>query len=106
MYVQELKYAKQGRKYRGRITLSDSEDEKLVSKLLIPGQNIEISDEWYEVIPEEAINWLKDYVPKLAGVLSEDVTSKVSSVIRESMMTGSTLNERMKALRERIDSTD
>lgn len=52
------------------------------------------------MIPEEAIEWLKDYVPKLAGVLSEDVTSKVSSVIRESMLTGSTLQERMKALRE------
>ena len=52
------------------------------------------------MIPEEAVNWLKDYVPKLAGVLSEDVTTKVNSVIRESMMTGTTLQERMKALRE------
>ena len=101
MYVQELKKAKQGRKYRGKITLSDDDaEERLIEELQ---KFIDESDEWYEVIPEEAVNWLKDYVPKLAGVLSTDVTSKVSSVIRESMMKGSTLNERMKALRESSD---
>ena len=106
MYVQELKYAKQGRKYRGKITLSDKDEDAELIEILqafIRGdmpEEWDVSDEWNEVIPEEAINWLKNYVPKLAGVLSTDVTSKVSSVIRESMMTGSTLKERMKALRE------
>ena len=63
----------------------------------------DVSDEWNEVIPESAVNWLKDYVPKLAGVLSEDVLEKTREVIRGSMMTGSTLQERMKALRESSD---
>lgn len=63
----------------------------------------EVSDEWNEVIPESAVNWLKDYVPKLAGVLSTDVLEKTREVIRSSMMTGSTLQERMKALRESSD---
>lgn len=61
------------------------------------------ASEWHEVIPEEAVKWLEAYVPKLAGSISEDVLQKVCSVIRESMMTGSTLQERMKALRESSD---
>ena len=98
VYVQELKYAHEGKKYRGKITLSDDDaEERLIEELQ---KFIDESDEWYEVIPEEAVNWLKDYVPKLAGVLNSDVIEKVSSVIREAMMTGSTLQERMKALRE------
>ena len=100
MYVQELKNAKQGRKYHGKITLSDTEEEKLIEALESFMNGAEISDEWEEVIPESAVNWLKDYVPKLAGVLSEDVLERTREVIRSSMMTGSTLQERMKALRE------
>ncbi len=61
------------------------------------------ASEWHEVIPEEAVRWLEGYVPKLAGSINEDVLTNVGSVIRESMMTGSTLQERMKALRESSD---
>ena len=83
-----------------QITLSDTEEEKLIEALESFMNGAEISDEWEEVIPESAVNWLKDYVPKLAGVLSEDVLERTREVIRGSMMTGSTLQERMKALRE------
>ena len=100
VYVHELKKAREGKKYHGRITLSDEDDEARLIASLEKFISSEEAEEWHEVIPEEAVNWLKDYVPKLAGVLSEDVTSKVNSVIRESMMTGTTLQERMKALRE------
>ena len=95
-----MKKAREGEKYHGRITLSDEDDEARLIASLEKLISSEEAEEWHEVIPEEAVNWLKDYVPKLAGVLSEDVTTKVNSVIRESMMTGTTLQERMKALRE------
>ncbi|MBQ3395474.1 MAG: minor capsid protein, partial [Synergistaceae bacterium] len=103
VYVQELRHAKQGTKYHGRINLSDKDEEEKLIEVLQAFMNEEVSDEWQEVIPESAVNWLKDYVPKLAGVLSADVLEKTREVIRGSMMTGSTLQERMKALRESSD---
>ena len=103
VYVQELRHAKQGTKYHGRINLSDKNEEEKLIEVLQAFMNEEVSDEWQEVIPESAVNWLKDYVPKLAGVLSADVLEKTREVIRGSMMTGSTLQERMKALRESSD---
>jgi len=100
VYVQELRHSRQGTKYHGRINLSDKDNEEKLIEALEKFMNAEVSDEWNEVIPESAVNWLKDYVPKLAGVLSEDVLEKTREVIRSSMMTGSTLQERMRALRE------
>lgn len=58
------------------------------------------SNEWNEIIPIEAVNWLEGYVPMLAGVLSTDVLEKTREVIRNSLIEGSTLKERMSALRE------
>lgn len=104
LYVQELKSAKQGKKYHGKITLSDKDSDEELRELLNKFMSIDNSEEWQEVIPEEALNWLKDYVPKLAGVLSEDVLEKTREVLRDSMMRGTTLQERMKALRESSDT--
>ena len=100
LYVHELKAAHEGRKYQGKVKLSDlSEDERL-RELLNEFIGLDASGEWYEIIPQEAVNWLEEYVPKLSGILSVDVLDRVREVIRTSMIEGSTLQERMKALRE------
>lgn len=100
LYVQELKTAYRGRKYRGKVTLSELPEDELIKELLRAFIELESSGEWYEIIPMEAVNWLNDYVPKLAGVLNIAVLEKTREVIRDSMLEGSTLQERMKALRE------
>lgn len=58
------------------------------------------SNDWNEIIPIEAVNWLEGYVPTLAGVLNTAVLEKTREVIRSSLLEGLTLKERMKALRE------
>ena len=100
LYVQELKAAYEGRKYRGKVRLSDLSEDERIMELLRDFMELETSNEWYEIIPIEAVNWLNEYVPKLAGALSTDVLEKTRDVIRNSMLEGSTLQERMKALRE------
>ena len=99
VYVQEVKAAHEGRKYRGRVKLSDISDDMLreLLELFIEGEDY---DGWSEIIPQSAIDWLKDYVPKLAGNLNESVLQRVQEVISQSLYDGSTLQERMKALRD------
>ena len=94
-WLQELYlYEIRGKKYKGKITLSEGDD---VKELL---QDFIYSGEWNDVIPEDAVNWINNYVPKLAGVLSQDVLEKTRDVIRNSLLEGSTLKERIKALQE------
>ena len=62
--------------------------------------HMEKSSSWDAVIPVEAVNFLDGYVPKLAGNLRESVLEKTRDVLRKSMLDGSTLQERMKALRD------
>ena len=100
LYVQELKSAYQGRKYQGKVTLSEIPEDERIKELLRDFIEIDVSNEWYEIIPMEAVNWLNDYVPKLAGIFSASVLEKTRGVIQKSMIEGSTLQERMKALRE------
>ena len=100
LYVQELKAAYLGRKYQGRVTLSDLSEDEQIKELLRDFIELDASEEWYEIIPMEAVNWLNDYVPKLAGIFSASVLEKTREVIQKSMLEGSTLQERMKALRE------
>ena len=52
------------------------------------------------MIPQAAIDWLEDYTPTLAANLSNSVLEGVREVMRDSLQSGSTLQERMKALRE------
>lgn len=90
LYVHEVS----GRKYRGKITLAEGDD---IRELL---ENFIVSNEWNDVIPEDAVNWINDYVPKLAEVFHNDVLEKTRDVIRQSLINGLTLQERVKALRE------
>jgi SPP1 gp7 family putative phage head morphogenesis protein len=100
LYVEELKAAKSGYRYRGKVSLSDMPGEDELREILQKFMDNGVSDEWDAVIPQEAIDWLKDYVPKLSGNLGAAVSQKVNEVIRSSMQSGSTLKERMTALRE------
>lgn len=98
VYLQELRAANQGKKYRGKITLSDMPSDDELRGIL--GDFISGSETWDKVIPQYAVKWLDGYTPKLAGVFSGSVLEKTRDVIRNSMIEGSTLQERMKALRE------
>ena len=100
LYVQEIKAAYSGHKYRGKVTLSELPEDVRIMELLRKFIELDTEEEWFEIIPMEAVNWLNEYIPKLAGVLSVSVLEKTREVIRASMLEGSTLRERMKALRE------
>ena len=87
LYLQEIR----GKKYRGRITLADiPADEEL--------RGILSSENWDKVIPRDAVEWLDSYTPKLTGVYSNAVLEKTRKVIRNSIIEGATLQERIKAL--------
>ena len=100
LYVEELKAAREGVKYRGKVTLADVPSDDELRRILEAFMSFEDVDGWEAVIPQDAIDWLEDYVPKLSGKWSSDVLERVSEVIRASMLEGGTLQERMKALRE------
>ena len=100
VYVQEVRAAYEGREYRGCVTLSDVPEEARLMELLRKFIELDAVNEWYEIIPMEAVNWLNEYVPKLSGIYGASVLERVSEVIQASMLEGSTLQERMKALRE------
>ena len=87
-------YERRGKKYKGKITLSEGDEVKELLESFI------VNGEWNDVIPEDAINWIKNYVPKLAGIFKEDVLEKTRDVMLVSLFEGSTLKERVKALRK------
>ena len=98
VYIQEVKASANKRKYRGRITLADNlNDDEIREGLLnfIAGDS-----EWHDVMPEAAVKWLEGYVVTLGSGLSRSVEEKATSVIRQSMLEGATLQERMRALRD------
>lgn len=103
LYVGELKAGYEGVKYRGAIKLSDWPEDIELAEVLREFIAVEGYEGWQEVISAEAVNWLNEYVPDLAGVFSASVLERVQEVISASMIAGSTLNERMKALRESSD---
>ncbi len=100
LYVKELEAAYTGRQYRGRITLADMPTDDELREILTDFMNDDDLGEWESVIPQAAIDWLENYTPTLAGNLSNSVLEGVREVISNSLQTGSTLQERMKALRE------
>lgn len=100
LHVQELKVAKEGKKYHGRIKLSDMPSDEELRDILRKIINFFNPEEWHNVVPQNAINWLENYLPSLAGIFSIAVLEKTRDVIRNSLQDGSTLQERMKALRE------
>ena len=100
LYVRELEAAYTGRKYKGKITLADMPTDDELREILTDFMNGEYLGEWESVIPQSAIDWLEDYTPTLAGNLSSSVLEGVREVMHNSLQTGSTLQERMKALRE------
>ncbi len=100
LYVQELKNAQSGRSYKGKLKLSEMPPDEELSRLLREFIRFDESEEWQEIIPQEAIEWLGNYVPQLAGSLSNSVLERVNEVIRKSMLDGKTLKERKKDLRE------
>lgn len=105
VYMQECRAAAQGQRYRGRVSLADDtelDDEEIRRLLesLIKSAKVEADPAWHAVIPTDAVKWIEGYTPKLAGVLEKDILEKVRGVVRESLFTGSTLKQRMEALRE------
>ena len=105
VYMQECRAAARGQRYRGRVSLADDtelDDEEIRRLLesLIKSAKVEADPAWHAVIPTDAVKWIEGYTPKLAGVLEKDILEKVRGVVRESMFTGSTLKQRMEALRE------
>lgn len=100
VYLQEVRAAHEGRKYTGRVTLADVPEDDELREMLENFIDTGSLGEWQEVIPQEAIDWLEDYIPKLSGGLADSILSKVSEITRNSLLEGSTLQERMKALRE------
>ena len=100
LYVLDIKGAYTGQKYRGSISLADTPIEEELRSLLKRFISMENFEDWNDVIPGAAIEWLSQYVPSLAGDLSRAVLEKVRDVLLGSLQSGSTLQERMKALRE------
>ena len=105
IYMQECRAAARGQRYRGRVTLADDTelDDAEIRRLLeslMKSAKVETDPAWHAVIPTDAVKWIEGYTPKLAGVLEKDILEKVRGVVRESMFTGSTLKQRMEALRE------
>lgn len=100
VYVQEVRASVRGKSYRGKVTLSDIPDDDALREGLQSFFHMEKSSSWDAVIPVEAVNFLDGYIPKLAGNLRESVLEKTRDVLRKSMLDGSTLQERMKALRD------
>ena len=100
--MKELKAAREGVKYRGRITLAEVPDDDEEIRRLLEEFIAYEGENWYEIIPQAAIEWLKGYVPSLAGNLNVSVLESVRSVLLGSLQEGSTLRERMKALRESV----
>ncbi len=102
LYMRECESAVKGEKYRGKVTLADipSDDElRKVLEKFINSQRAETSKEWHTVIPQEALNWVRWYTPKLAGVLEKDVLENVRNVMTISLREGAPLALRMKYLR-------
>ena len=105
IYMQECRAAARGQRYRGRVTLADDTelDDAEIRRLLeslMKSAKVEADPAWHAVIPTDAVKWIEGYTPKLAGVLEKDILEKVRGVVRESMFTGSTLKQRIEALRE------
>lgn len=105
VYMQECRAAARGQRYRGRVTLADDtelDDEEIRRLLesLMKSAKVGADPAWHVVIPTDAVKWIEGYTPKLAGVLEKDILEKVRGVVRESMFAGSTLKQRMEALRE------
>ena len=100
LYVKELEAAYTGVRYRGRLTLADMSTEEELREILEDFMNGDDLGGWASVIPQAAIDWLEDYTPTLAANLSNSVLEGVREVMRDSLQSGSTLQERMKALRE------
>ena len=100
LYVQEVKAAREGVNYKGKVTLADVPSDDELRRILEAFMSFEEVDGWEAVIPHDAILWLEGYVPSLAGNWSTEVLERVREVIRASMLEGTTLQERMKGLRE------
>ena len=102
LYMRECEAAVRGETFRSRVTLADvPSDDKLRKALesFINSQTVETSTEWYAIIPQDALDWVRGYTPKLAGVLEEDVLEAVRSVMQASLREGAPLAQRMEYLR-------
>lgn len=64
------------------------------------------ASEWRDVIPEEALNFLKGYAPELARVLERDLLERVSDAISKAMEEGLSIPERMMRISGVIDDLE
>lgn len=107
LFLQERRAIENKIKYHGKIELADDlKNEDEIREALESFISFGPVSEWHDVIPEEAVKWLEGYTPKLAGNLREAVAEKARDVVQKSMQEGSTLQERMKALREAAPEFD
>jgi len=96
--VEEIRAALSGRRYRGRVMLSDDDEGERIRAAL--DAFAAGGDGWEDVVPRDALDWLRGYVPKLAGVLEEDVLRRVRDAISEAIEAGRTTEQAMELLRE------
>ncbi len=91
-------------KYRGHVKLADVPEDDELRQILEELIDFDLAEDWQwnNVVPETAIEWLKDYTPMLVGSFEFGILEKVRDVIRQSMEEGSTLQERIDALRESV----
>ena len=81
IYMRECEAAVTGKKFRLKINLSDAVilDDTLLKNILSEFSSsnaFEMSSDWHAIIPEQAIEWLKGYIPSLSGNLQRDILKK------------------------------
>ena len=104
IYMRECEAAVTGKKFRLKINLSDAVilDDTLLKNILSEFSSsnaFEMSSDWHAIIPEQAIEWLKGYIPSLSGNLQRDILKKTRDVILNSMQQGAPLAQRIKDLK-------
>ena len=97
VYMQEARAERQGKRYR----VPEGDPTKAALEALTKRKmTLADSDDWHKVIPKDAIDWIEGYTPKLAGTLQKDVLERVKREVQGSLAKGTSVRERVKALRE------
>ena len=97
VYMQEARAERQGKRYR---VPQDDPTKAALEALTKRKMTLADSDDWHKVIPKDAIDWIEGYTPKLAGTLEKDVLDRVKREVQGSLAKGTSVRERVKALRE------
>ena len=97
VYMQEARAARRVERWR----VPEGDPTKAALEALTKRKmTLADSDDWHKVIPKDAIDWIEGYTPKLAGTLEKDVLERVRREVQGSLAKGTSVRERVKALRE------